>query len=305
MNNRNKLYLSGIIPPLVTPLLGKNEIDLAGLRNLIEHVIAGGVHGIFILGTTGEGPSLSTKVKQKAVKCACDAVNSRIPVLVGISDTSFQESIDLAVYAADCGADAVVLAPPYYFPSGQPELIEYLRHIAPRLPLPLILYNMPLMTKVDIAVETLCRAAEIKNVIGLKDSSGNMIRFHEYLTAMQNNTEFSLLMGPEELLAEAVMFGASGGIAGGANIWPELYVSLFDAAAVGDVVNVRLLQEKVFKLRKIYACGRFASSGIKGIKSALAILNICSDFMAEPFHAFHKPEREQVKKILSEINLIS
>ncbi|MCP3966032.1 MAG: dihydrodipicolinate synthase family protein [Lentisphaerae bacterium] len=304
MGNNSKLVLKGVIPPLVTPLLSENRIDRVGLERLVEHVIDGGVHGLFLLGTTGEGPSLSAKLKREVVNYACNAVKSRVPVLVGISDTSFEESILLAKHAAECGADAVVLAPPYYFPSGQPELLEYLRHIAPKLPLPLVLYNMPAFTKVDIEVDTLRRASEINNLIAFKDSSGNMIRFHEYMTAMCYVPDFSLLMGPEELLAEAVLFGASGGVAGGANIWPELFVSLYDAANAGDVCNIRLLQEKVFKLRKVYSCGRFASSGIKGIKSALALLDICSDFMAEPFHAFHLTERKKIKAVLSDVKLI-
>ncbi len=294
--------LSGVIPPLVTPLLNADTLDEAGFGRLIEHVLAGGVHGVFVLGTTGEGPGLSRDVRYAVVSEACRRVAKRVPVLVGISDSSFTESIRLAEHAAACGADAVVLAPPYYFPAGQPELLEYVRHLAPRLPLPLFLYNMPAMTKIDISVDTLLRAAELENIIGFKDSSGNMIRFHEYLDAFRDRADFSLLMGPEELMGEAVFFGGHGGIAGGANLCPELFVSLYEAARRHEAELLLQLQRKVFQLRRLYFCGQYTSSTIKGIKCALSQLGICGDFMAEPFHAFREPERLRIRQLLDEMN---
>src|SRR5262245_26840129 len=111
--------LSGIIPPLATPLRDVDQLDHAGLERLIEYVLAGGVHGLFILGTTGEGPSLSYRLRCELIELACEQVNHRVPILVGITDTSAVESINLAERAADAGADAVVLAAPYYFAPNQ------------------------------------------------------------------------------------------------------------------------------------------------------------------------------------------
>lgn len=296
--------LSGVIPPLATPLTDADTLDGAGLEKLINHVLGGGVHGLFLLGTTGEGPSLSKRIQYEMVKESTRIINHRVPVLVGISDASFIESIRLAEHAAECGADAVVLAPPYYFPAGQPELLEYLKDIAPRLPLPLFLYNMPAMTKVDIEVGTLLRAAEIENIIGFKDSSGNMIRFHEYIQVLRERRDFSLFMGPEELMGEAVLFGGNGGVTGGANIHPRLFVDLYEAAARRDMDAVTRLQNEVYNLRRIYSCGRFTSTFIKGMKCSLSLMGICSDFMAEPFHSFREPEREKVRALLQEMKLI-
>ena len=235
------------------------------------------------------------------VEKSCKLIAERIPILVGITDTSFSESIRLAEHAADCGADAVVLAPPYYFPTGQMELLEYLKHLVPKLPLPMFLYNMPLMTKVDIEVGTLKKASKIDGIIGFKDSSGNMIRFHEYIQAMKNNPEFSLLIGPEELMAEAVIFGGHGGVNGGANLAPRLYVDLYNAAREKNIPEVLCLQNKVFNIRKIYSCGKYDSSMIIGVKCALKYMGICNDFMAEPFHSYRKAEREKVIKLCDEL----
>jgi len=300
-----KKPLTGIIPPLVTPLADENSLDCPGLEKLIEHVLQGGVHGLFLLGTTGEGPSLSLKLKYQMVKRSSEIVNRRVPLLVGITDTSFAESINLAEHAAECGADALVLAPPYYFPPGQQELLEYFEHITPKLPLPLFLYNMPAMTKVNIDVDTLCKASEIDGVIGFKDSSCSMIKFHEYIAAMKDKTAFSLLIGPEELLAESVLFGGSGGIPGGANIFPQLYVNIYNAAKKGDITTILELQKKIFILRKLYSCGQYTSSLIKGIKCALNCLDICSSFMAEPFNAFGQKQSKEIIKILAELKLIN
>lgn len=296
--------LQGVVPPVITPLADEYNLDQPGLEKLIEHILVGGVHGLFLLGTTGEGPSLSLKLKYEMVERSCRQVAGRVPVLVGITDTSFAESIRLAEHAAAHGADAVVLAPPYYFPAGQPELLEYLGHLAPKLPLPLFLYNMPAMTKVDIEVNTLRQASEIDGIVGFKDSSGNMTRYHEYITVMRDRPDFSLLMGPEELLGESVMFGGHGGVAGGANINPRLFVNMYESAKAGDVTRMQELQKAIFENRKLYACGKYASGMIKGVKCALNVMGICSDFMAEPFHAFRQPERAKIEALLKNLKLI-
>jgi len=146
---------------MVTPLRARDELDVAGLERLIEHILSGGVSGLFILGTTGEGPSLSYRLRRELITLACRQVRGRVPVLVGITDTAFVESVNLARHAADAGADALVLAPPYYLPPGQPELQEYLEHLAAELPLPLFLYNMPGLTKVQYEIECLRIRGEI------------------------------------------------------------------------------------------------------------------------------------------------
>ena len=151
--------LKGIVPPLVTPLLNNTTIDTEGLERLIEHVIAGGVHGIFILGTTGEAQSISVELRHEMIRQSARILNKRLPLLVGISDTSLQDSLSLARLASDSGADAVVSAPPYYFATGQAELAEFYEQLIPELPLPVYLYNMPTHTKVSFAPDTIRRIA--------------------------------------------------------------------------------------------------------------------------------------------------
>ena len=167
---------------MITPLLDRDTLDIAGLERLIEHILAGGVHGLFLLGTTGEAASLSHRLRHEFIDRVCSQVNRRVPVLVGITDTSFVESVNVAQKAAQAGADALVLAPPYYFPAGQPELLEYLEHLVPELPLPLFLYNMPNRPKPGFDVSTVRAAADIPGIVGIKDSSANMLYFHQLLS---------------------------------------------------------------------------------------------------------------------------
>src|SRR6187401_480832 len=119
MNQHQPTAYRGIIPPIITPLKDRDTLDVAGLENLVAHMLAGGVHGIFALGTTGEAPSLSYRLRREMVERTCQLVAGKVPVLVGITDTSFVESVELARHSAAQGAKAVVLSAPYYFPVGQ------------------------------------------------------------------------------------------------------------------------------------------------------------------------------------------
>jgi 4-hydroxy-tetrahydrodipicolinate synthase len=296
--------LRGIIPPMVTPLADRDSLDVAGLERLIEHILSGGVHGLFILGTTGEGPSLGHRLKFELIERVCSQVADRVPVLVGITDTSFVESLNLAHKAKDAGALAVVLAPPYYFPAGQAELLEYIQHLTPELPLPLFLYNIPAYTKAVFEHETLRAAAEISTIVGVKDSSGSMIYFHRLQSLLESRPDFTLLMGQEELLAEAVLLGGHGGVPGGANLVPRLYVDLYNAAYAGDLPAVKSLHKKVMQISStIYSVGRYESRFLKGLKCALSCMGICSDFLAEPFHRFGSSERDIIRRHLEELGI--
>mgnify|MGYP001990993176 FL=1 len=289
---------------MVTPLKEWDTLDQDGMVRLIDHILSGGVHGLFLLGTTGEAPSLSHRLRKEIVQRALDQIKERIPVLVGITDTSFDESINLAEYAAEKGASAVVLAPPYYFPAGQLELLEYLEHLVPRLPLPLFLYNMPTHTKLFFEPETVKAASEIPGVIGLKDSSANMVYFHQLQQIFKDQNDFRLFIGPEELLGETLVLGGHGGVCGGGNLIPELYVELYEKSIEGDFKKMGILHERIMQISTtIYSVGKYKSSYLKGLKCSLALMGICDDFMAEPFHRFRVSERNVIRQYLIDLGL--
>jgi 4-hydroxy-tetrahydrodipicolinate synthase len=289
---------------LVTPLLDNNTLDIEGLEKLVEHVVAGGVHGLFILGTTGEAQSISFALRTEMIKETARILKNRLPLLVGISDTSLVDSVTLAQLAADQGADAVVSAPPYYYATGQPELSEFYEQLVPQLPLPVYLYNMPTHTKVSFAPTTIRRISENEKVIGFKDSSASGGYFQSVVYEMRDRQDFSLFVGPEEMMAESVLMGAHGGVNGGANLFPALYVNLYNAAVAKDVDKVRELHAKVMQISSsIYTVGSYGSSYLKGVKSALSVLGICSDFLAAPFNKFDDAHKDKIRTAIELLQL--
>jgi len=295
----------GIVPPMITPLTGRDTLDIGGLERLINRMINGGVAGIFALGTTGEAPSLSHRLRREVVQRTCEFANGRVPVLVGITDTSLVESAQLAQASAEAGAEAVVTSAPFYFPAGQPELREYIEQLLPEIPLPLMLYNMPALTKTSFSREVVAWALDREKVIGLKDSSGDLTYFRKMQRlAESSRPDWSLLIGPEELLAECVLLGGHGGVNGGANLHPRLYVELYKAAKEEKMDEVRKLSRQVLELSEaIYHVGQHGSAIIKGLKCSLSILGICDDFMASPFHRFHESERAIIGEKLESLGI--
>lgn len=301
MNEHLFHSLRGIIVPLVTPLTDHDTLDEQGLQNLIEHVIAGGVSAIFILGTTGEAQHLSYRTRRAMINRSAQMVVGRLPLLVGVSDTSLEDAVSLAAFASREGAAAVVATPPYYYHPGQQELVHFYTTLADRIDLPLYLYNMPSHVKVHIEPETVLTLAEHRNIAGLKDSSANAVYFQKLLHLFKEKP-FSLFMGPEEITAEVVTMGAHGGVNGGANLFPSLYVRLYQAAVKRDHIAVEQLQELVMSISSsLYTVGRYASSYLMGVKTTLHLKGICSDCMTIPFNSFEGAERALLRQRLQTI----
>ncbi|HCO81979.1 MAG TPA: dihydrodipicolinate synthase family protein [Arenibacter sp.] len=294
------LKLKGIIPPMVTPLNAEGGLDEKGLEKLIEHLITGGVHGIFLLGTNGEAPSLSYELRKELITKACKYIRGRVPVLVGITDTSFSGSLDIAAHSKEAGADAVVVAPPYYLPISQEEMMDYLERLIPQLSLPVMMYNMPSCTKLHLSLETVKKAKEL-GAIGIKDSSGDMSYFYSLIEAFKETPEFSIIVGTEMFLPETILHGGHGAVAGGANFLPELFVDLYNASVASNFEDIKILRNKVaFVNSSIYYVGKNASRITKGIKCALSVMDICEDHMALPLRKFENREREKVKDYLDQ-----
>jgi len=296
--------LRGVITAMVTPLDQNLNLDPKGLERLIEHLIEGGVHGIFILGTTGEAPNLPYNVRSALIQQSCEIAGSRVPVIVGITDTSYQDALRMAAKAHECGAAAVVAAPPYYFQVGQADLLQYFKRLAADSPLPVFLYNAPLNTHLWLEVATAIEAAAEPNIVGLKDSGLNMGYFHAVREGVRSLPDFSLLVGPDDLLAEAVLVGAHGGMAGGSNVRPRLFVELYEAAVAQDVRRVTALHEQVIQFdNAVYRSADDPHNPLRGLKAALSILGICSAALTPPLRPISNGERERIQQYLRGVDL--
>jgi len=276
--------LRGIVPPLVTPLSGPDVLDIPGLERLVDHQLEGGVSGLFLLGTTGEGPSLAYELRRELIRRVVERVAGRVPVLVGVTDTVYRETLRMAEFAAAHGASAIVIAPPYYFCSSQADLLRFVRQLAEDSELPIFLYNMPEMTKMIFEPETVAEAAKLDRICGLKDSSGDLEYLTRVVEIMRSRADFTILVGPEELLRDGMRLGVHGGVHGGANILPRLYVDLYNACLEQDEARIEELHTQVLSLGSaVYDSRDKDYRYIRGIKSALSILGICSDMTAWPY----------------------
>lgn len=298
-------HFNGIIPPMITPLEDRDTLDMDGLEKLTEHMIAGGIHGLFVLGTTGEGPSLSYRLREQLIRSACQIVDGRIPVLISVTDTAFVESVRLSHVAAEAGAAAVVIATPYYFPAEQKELEQYVKQLVSELALPVMLYNMPSLTKVWFEIETLKTLAGDERILGVKDSSGDLSFYRQLCALKSERPDWSLFMGPEDKLIESVRMGGNGGVNGGANIYPRLFVDAYEASMAGDEFRCDEIQKTITTLGRIYEVRQHASRHIKATKCAASILGLCQEVMAWPITPFGPEERKKISQILETLNLLS
>ncbi|MDX6458717.1 MAG: 4-hydroxy-tetrahydrodipicolinate synthase [Acidobacteriaceae bacterium] len=284
---------------MVTPLDQDLNLDQEGLERLVEHLIKGGVHGIFILGTTGEAPNLPYSVRAELIERTCKLVGSRVPIIVGITDTSYHDALRMAAKAYASGALAVVAAPPYYFQVGQADLLHYFKRMASDSPLPLFLYNAPLNTRLWIDVPTAVEAAAEPNIVGLKDSGLNMGYFHAVREGVRSRPDFSLLVGPDDLLAEAVLLGAHGGMAGGSNVNPRLFVDLYEAAVANNMNRVATLHQQAIQFdNAVYRATEDPHNPLRALKAALSIMGICGEAMTPPLRPISTRERETIAQYL-------
>ena len=260
---------------------------------------------MFVLGTSGEAPGLSLELRHEMIERVAEQCADRIPVLVGVSDTSVVESLRIAEFAASRGAAGVVMTAPFYFPLAQDEMLSFLERVSGEFPLPVFLYDIPSHARFRFDPETVHRAAELPNIWGIKDSTGDLGQFLKLRDLLDDRPDFTILIGPEQLLATAVSRGAHGGVCGGANLYPELYVSLYDAAVAGNTAEAERLHATVMKIcEQIYTVGQKGSSYLRSLKCALAWKGIGDDFMAEPYTALRGEEREAIRHCLIELGIL-
>lgn len=295
--------LHGIVVPMVTPLTLNAEIDYKATDKLIEHLITGGVHGIFALGTTGEAQSLSAAQRESFVEFVGKQINGRVRYIVGVSDTSIADSVKLAAVAKRAGAEGVVATPPYYFAPSQDDIVAWFTALAAASPIPVYLYNMPSHVKVNIEPQTAVRLASHPNIKGLKDSSHNMTYFQTLSHLTRDQDDFVLFVGPEEQTAQAVLLGGEGGVNGGANMFPDLYVKSYNAAVTGDLETVKKCQKAIMHIATaIYTVGEGPSSYLQGLKGALELLGLCSRTLALPYTAMSDEKMAVLKAALDGIS---
>jgi 4-hydroxy-tetrahydrodipicolinate synthase len=261
------MEVKGIIAAMVTPFDENQKINEAATNQLIEKLIKDGVSGIFILGTNGEFHVLTEEEKVSFAKIVIDTVNKRVPVYVGAGGNSTSEVIALSQKMEKLGADALSMITPYFVPLTQAELIAHYKAVAASVKTPIILYNIPKMTGINIEIETVKELAKVSNIIGIKDSSGKLENIEGYIEAAKGQ-DFVVLSGSDSLILKALKIGATGAIAATANLITALDVSIYENYVNGDLEAAQKAQDDIEELRGVLKLGTIPSVLKKSVELA-------------------------------------
>lgn len=267
-----------MLPALVTPLTWDGAVDEPAIQRLVEHMLAGGVHGLLALGSTGEVASLDDASRRQVLAAVVKAAAGRVPVLCGIAQSRFADATADVIAAAELGADAVLVAPPYYYPIDQPTVLSFYRALATKSPLPILVYNIPQNTKVVADPATVAALAREGTVVGIKDSSRDFEYFESVCVATRELPDFRIFTGSDTMLLASLAMGGAGTICGGANIAPGWVVRIFDDFERGDLKAARTHQDALLELVLAVRPGVFPSA----IKAALHLQGLCEPWLAPP-----------------------
>ncbi len=244
--------IQGSIPALVTPMNTDGSIAWDAYKNLIEWHIQEGTHGICVVGTTGESPTVTVEEHCKLIDVAVQVANKRIPIIAGAGGNSTAEAVALSKSAKASGADATLQVVPYYNKPTQEGLYQHFKHIADNVAIPMILYNVPGRTVADMNNDTILRLAKVPGVIGIKDATGDIGRGTALLAAAPSN--FAVLSGDDASAAALILMGGKGNISVTANLAPRLMSQLVEAALAGDIAKTRTLHAQGLPLHKHLFC---------------------------------------------------
>jgi 4-hydroxy-tetrahydrodipicolinate synthase len=292
----------GILPALVTPFTpdGK-KIDEQQLRVLVNRCIEQGVSGVVPCGTTGEFVNLTEEEKKKVIDIVIDEVNGRVAVVAGTGASGTDQALEMTKYAKDAGADAALLVTPFYLKPTDRGIYEHYSTIANAVDIPIILYNIPQCTGVWLSWQMVEDLAQISNIVGLKDSSGEL----KYILAVLEKVrdKINVLCGYDEVVIAALAAGASGAILASANIIPDVWVEIYTAVQKGELQKARELQYKVQKIARI-----IAKSGAVGTKEALNMMGLNVGSVRLPLSVGGEltyEEREELRLDLEKIGKIT
>jgi 4-hydroxy-tetrahydrodipicolinate synthase len=293
--------LAGVLVALASPLGRDGSVDEEGVKRLIEHVLGGGVHGVLALGSTGETASLDEPSRRKVLTAVIDAVAGRVPVLCGVAQPQLSSAIAEVEAAAKLGADAALVAPPFYYPMSQAGLLDFYREVAARADLPLMLYNIPQFTKVvadPASVAMLAREGAIK---GIKDSSRDFEYFEAVCMATRDMPQFRLFTGSDTMLLASLAVGGAGTICGAGNVAPAWVVAIYDAYVRGDLETARADQDRLYRLVLAVRDGVFPSA----IKAALHLEGVCEPWTAPPVSRLEPRLESALRERLAEWGLLT
>ncbi|MEG0988733.1 MAG: 4-hydroxy-tetrahydrodipicolinate synthase [Clostridium sp.] len=291
-----KVAIKGIIPPIITPMNEDESINEKELRNQVNRQIKGGIHGLFPFGTNGEGYILSEKEKEQVLSIVVDETAGRVPVYAGTGCIGTKDTIRQSLMAKSVGADVLSIITPSFAAASQNELYEHYKTVAEAVDMPIVLYNIPARTGNSLAPATVAKLSKIENIVGAKDSSGNFDNMLQYIEQTRDSENFAVLSGNDSLILWNLLAGGTGGIAGCANVFPEVMASIYDYFIAGDLEKARVAQDSI---RSFRGCFKYGNPNTI-VKTAVNLLGYPVGKCRAPFNQVPEEGIEALKNVLAE-----
>lgn len=300
--------IRGLVPPVVTPFHADGSLDLESLDRVVEHLISGGVHGLFILGSSGQVAYLTDAERDAVVRRVVETVAGRVPVQVGTPDFTARRMAEHARRAKEMGADAVVVTAPLYAINDQAEIERHLRMVAGAVDLPVFAYDVPVRVHAKLGRDLLVTLGRDGVIAGVKDSSGDDVAFRRLVRAnAEAGHPLELLTGHEVMVDGMLLLGADGAVPGLANVDPAGYRRLWDAAQAGDWARARAEQDRLTQLFEIAFVPQDRSGdagGIGAFKAAMQLLGVIeSATMPAPLEGLSDQDTAAIGEILAKVGL--
>jgi len=306
MMNMKSLYpqlpILGSIVAIVTPMQADGSLDFDALRHLLDWHVEQGTHGIVIVGTSGESPTVNVEEHCELIRVAVEHINGRIPVIAGTGGNSTREAVELTEFAKQVGADASLQVVPYYNKPTQDGIYAHFKTIAEKIDLPVILYNVPGRTVADMSNATILRLAQVPGINGLKDATGNLERVSALIAGLkeQKSDHFAVYSGDDLTAIFLMLMGGHGNISVTANVAPKMMSSLCEAAVTGDLIQARELQFKLLKLHQMM----FVEPNPIPVKWALHEMGVIDKGIRLPLTPLTENLRQPLKDILRKTGVI-
>lgn len=290
----------GIIPPIITPTYDNGDVNFDALKEIVNHFIEQGVHGVFPFGTTGEFYAFDLETYRKVLETVKETAAGRVPVYAGANSITTKGVIEIIRLCEEVGVDAVSVLTPTFISQTQDELYYYFKTIADSTKLPIILYSNPPKTQIQMTPALVAKLALVDNIVAVKDSSGDMTTAAEYIRLTRNIENFSVLMGRDTLIHAALCYGATGAIASCANVAPRLASDIYDKYVAGDVKGSLESQFAFAPIRIACSMGTFPAV----IKEGLVMQGFNVGKCVAPIAELKPEEKEKLRKILVETGLV-
>lgn len=287
--------IKGIIPPIITPMNEDETINEQELVNQVNRLIEAGVHGIFAFGTNGEGYALNRDEKERVLSVVIEATAGRVPVYAGTGCMTTRDTVEMSRMAERMGADVLSVITPFFAAASQDELYDHYKNVAESVHIPVVLYNIPARTGNALAPSTVSRLAEVDNIVGAKDSSGNFDNMLQYIERTKEKN-FSVLSGNDSLILWNLLAGGTGGIAGCANVFPENMVSIYERFMAGDLEGARKAQDAIRPFRNTFRYGNPNTV----VKTAVELLGYPVGRCRSPFNQLPQNGVDAIRAVLEE-----